>query len=60
MGGPGAGKGTQCSSLVAKYPHLDSFSAADLLKAKVNENTPEAKALKARMEKGELKNSETF
>ena len=45
MGGPGAGKGTQCGKLLKKYPQLDSFSTGDLLRAKVKENNPEAKAL---------------
>ena len=45
MGGPGAGKGTQCGKLLAKYPHLDSFSTGDLLRAKAKENTEEAKKL---------------
>ncbi len=32
MGGPGAGKGTQCGKLLKKYPELDSFSCGDLLR----------------------------
>ena len=32
MGGPGAGKGTQCGKLLKKYPELDSFSTGDLLR----------------------------
>ena len=42
MGGPGAGKGTQCAKLLKKYPELDSFSTGDLLRAKVKEDNPEA------------------
>jgi adenylate kinase len=57
MGGPGAGKGTQCRKLLAKYSNLDSYSTGDLLRAKVKENTPEAKALKAKMANGELVSS---
>ena len=59
MGGPGAGKGTQCGKLLKKYPELDSFSTGDLLRAKVKENTPEAEAMKADMAQGKLITSET-
>jgi adenylate kinase len=47
MGGPGAGKGTQCKKLLAKYPQLDSYSTGDLLRTKVKEDSEEARALKA-------------
>lgn len=43
MGGPGAGKGTQCARLLAKYPELDSFSTGDLLRNKVKEDSEEAR-----------------
>ena len=49
MGGPGAGKGTQCGKLLKKYPELDSFSTGDLLRNKVKEGSEEGKAMKARM-----------
>ncbi len=39
MGGPGAGKGTQCGKLLKKYSNLDSFSCGDLLRAKSKEDT---------------------
>ena len=52
MGGPGAGKGTQCNKLLAKYPELDSFSTGDLLRNKLKEGTPEAKELKELMASG--------
>jgi len=58
MGGPGAGKGTQCKKLLAKHPHIDSFSTGDLLRAKVKEGTESAKALKEQMKRGELISSE--
>merc|ERR1712083_955906 len=46
MGGPGAGKGTQCGKLLAEFPELDSYSTGDLLRAKVKEGTPESEELK--------------
>ena len=52
MGGPGAGKGTQCGKLIAKYPQLDSFSTGDLLRAKTTDGSQEGKALKERMKTG--------
>ena len=57
MGGPGAGKGTQCGRLLKKYPNLDSFSTGDLLRAKVKEDSDEARSLKASMAAGELVSS---
>ena len=59
MGGPGAGKGTQCGRLLAKYPELDSYSTGDLLRAKVKEDSEEARALKKDMSEGKLVSSET-
>ena len=59
MGGPGAGKGTQCGKLLKKYPELDSFSCGDLLRAKVAEGSEEGKALGALMAEGKLVSSET-
>ena len=59
MGGPGAGKGTQCGRLLKKYPELDSYSTGDLLRAKVKEDSEEARALKKDMSEGKLVSSET-
>jgi len=59
MGGPGAGKGTQCGKLLKKYPELDSYSTGDLLRAKVKEDSEEARALKKDMSEGKLVSSET-
>ena len=39
MGGPGAGKGTQCGKLCAQYPELESFSCGDLLRAIAKEDS---------------------
>lgn len=36
LGGPGAGKGTQCSLLAAKYPEFQHISAGDLLREERN------------------------
>ena len=58
MGGPGAGKGTQCAKLLNNYPELDSYSTGDLLRAKVKEGTPESADLKKKMAAGELITSE--
>ena len=52
MGGPGSGKGTQCARLLEKYPELDSFSTGDLLRAKVKEDSDEARSLKQQMADG--------
>ena len=59
MGGPGAGKGTQCGRLLTKYPELDSYSTGDLLRAKVKEDSEEARSLKKDMSEGKLVSSET-
>ena len=58
MGGPGAGKGTQCGKLLAEFPQLDSYSTGDLLRKKVAEGTEESAALKQKMSNGELISSE--
>ncbi len=58
MGGPGAGKGTQCGRLLRKYQALDSYSTGDLLRAKVKEGTEESASLKEKMSKGELISSD--
>ncbi|GMH72908.1 hypothetical protein TrRE_jg4055, partial [Triparma retinervis] len=33
LGGPGAGKGTQCDKIISTYPSFKFFSAGDLLRA---------------------------
>ena len=59
MGGPGAGKGTQCGKLLKKYPQLDSFSTGDLLRAKKKEDSEEARELAKTMAEGRLVTSAT-
>eukprot|EP00747_Dinoflagellata_sp_TGD_P163103 gnl/TRDRNA2_/TRDRNA2_181442_c0_seq1.p1 gnl/TRDRNA2_/TRDRNA2_181442_c0~~gnl/TRDRNA2_/TRDRNA2_181442_c0_seq1.p1 ORF type:complete len:215 (+),score=43.60 gnl/TRDRNA2_/TRDRNA2_181442_c0_seq1:47-646(+) len=41
LGGPGAGKGTQCSKIVENFPHWAHISAGDCLRAE--RNNPESK-----------------
>ncbi|XP_075991896.1 adenylate kinase isoenzyme 1-like [Anticarsia gemmatalis] len=53
LGGPGAGKGTQCDRIVAKY-NFTHLSTGDLLRAEVSSGSDRAKSLKTIMEKGEL------
>lgn len=53
LGAPGAGKGTQCKRLAAKFnlPHL---SSGDLLREAVKQGTPAGVAAKGLMDKGQL------
>lgn len=40
LGAPGAGKGTQTSRLLTKFPKLNSVSSGDLLRQQIQEKTP--------------------
>ena len=53
LGPPGAGKGTQASSIVKKYriPHI---STGDIFRANIKEGTQLGKKAKAYMDKGLL------
>ena len=53
IGGPGSGKGTQCSRIVNKfgYTHL---STGDLLRQEVESGSQRGKDIAEMMEKGEL------
>ena len=53
LGGPGSGKGTQCSKIVEKYGVVH-LSSGDLLRKEVNSGSARGKELSAIMEKGEL------
>ena len=43
LGGPGAGKGTQCENLREIFPEMISLSTGHLLRQKTKEDTPRGK-----------------
>ena len=53
IGGPGSGKGTQCSKIVEDFGFLH-LSAGDLLRAEVAKGTEQGKELEAAMKEGKL------
>lgn len=53
LGGPGSGKGTQCSRLLQKYGVVH-ISTGDLFRAEVREGTTLGKELQSYMERGAL------
>ena len=53
IGGPGSGKGTQCSKIVEEFGFLH-LSAGDLLRAEVAKWTEQGKELAATMKEGKL------
>ena len=58
MGGPGAGKGTQCAKLVKEFGFA-TFSTGDLLRGVVKEQKAEGwQQLEADMKEGKLISSE--
>ena len=57
IGGPGAGKGTQCEKLVSDYG-FTHFSTGDLLRAELKSDSEEARKMKAIMSEGKLVPSE--
>lgn len=53
IGGPGSGKGTQCSKIVEEFGFLH-LSAGDLLRVEVAKGTEQGKELEATMKEGKL------
>ncbi|KHJ92788.1 adenylate kinase isoenzyme 5 domain protein [Oesophagostomum dentatum] len=53
VGAPGAGKGTQCEKIVAKYG-LSHISSGDLLRNEVKSGSPRGEKLSKIMQAGEL------
>ena len=53
LGGPGAGKGTQCARLVEEFGY-GHFSAGDLLRAETNSGTEEGEMIKQLIKEGKL------
>jgi len=57
LGGPGAGKGTQCEKIVANYG-FSHLSTGDLLRAEVASGSDKGKELDGIMKRGELVSNE--
>eukprot|EP01023_Acetabularia_acetabulum_P009616 TRINITY_DN1433_c0_g1_i3.p2 TRINITY_DN1433_c0_g1~~TRINITY_DN1433_c0_g1_i3.p2 ORF type:complete len:210 (-),score=34.12 TRINITY_DN1433_c0_g1_i3:427-1056(-) len=57
LGGPGSGKGTQCSNLVAEFG-VEHFSAGDLLRQFVKSGSPEGNMVAQMMQEGKVVPSE--
>lgn len=57
LGGPGAGKGTQCSALAAKHGFAH-YSAGDLLRAEVASGSETGNQIKDMLKNGEIVPSE--
>lgn len=57
LGGPGAGKGTQCGKLVGKY-NFKHLSTGDLLRMEKEKKTEEAEMINKLMAEGKLVPSE--
>lgn len=53
LGGPGSGKGTQCSRLVEKFG-FEHFSAGDLLRAEVESGSEQGKMIGDLIKEGEI------
>eukprot|EP01026_Neomeris_dumetosa_P054747 TRINITY_DN4936_c0_g1_i11.p3 TRINITY_DN4936_c0_g1~~TRINITY_DN4936_c0_g1_i11.p3 ORF type:complete len:211 (-),score=19.87 TRINITY_DN4936_c0_g1_i11:270-902(-) len=57
LGGPGSGKGTQCSKIVTEFG-IAHFSAGDLLRAHVKSGTPDGNMVAQMMQEGKIVPSE--
>lgn len=53
LGGPGSGKGTQCSKLVDHFG-FDHFSAGDLLRAEVNSGSDQGEMIDSMIKEGKI------
>jgi len=58
LGGPGSGKGTQCTKLVEEFSDIAHFSAGELLRAHVRSGTPEGNKVAEMMQQGQIVPSE--
>lgn len=54
LGGPGSGKGTQCSKLIDEFSDMAHFSAGDLLRAHVKSGTPDGNKVAKMMQEGQI------
>lgn len=54
LGGPGSGKGTQCSKLIEEFDDVATFSAGDLLRDLVKSGTPEGNMVADMIKQGAI------
>ncbi|KAL0480801.1 UMP-CMP kinase [Acrasis kona] len=54
LGGPGSGKGTQCSKLVSSYDNVVHFSAGDLLRAETSSGTDLGNMISQMIKEGQI------
>lgn len=54
LGGPGAGKGTQCEKIIAAFPSFKFFSAGDLLRAERASGSETAKLINDKIASGQI------
>jgi UMP-CMP kinase len=54
LGGPGSGKGTQCSKLITEFDDIAHFSAGDLLRAHVKSGTEDGNKVAKMMQEGQI------
>lgn len=54
LGGPGSGKGTQCSKLTSEFSDVAHFSAGDLLREHVKSGTPEGNMVADMIKNGQI------
>ena len=54
LGGPGAGKGTQCDKIIAQFPEFKFFSAGDLLREERKSGSKTAEMINDRIKNGQI------